>query len=117
LSVAISPDGQTLASGSDDKTIKLWNLKTGDLLHTLTGHESYVLSVAISADGQTLASGSADKAIKLWEKQLTPIQITQDALQNKSTPEMPPKDNLCPKCGNPVRPNGLYCRNCGYKLR
>src|SRR5437588_9134439 len=40
-SVAISADGQTLASGSTDKTIKLWNLKTGDLLRTLTGHEGY----------------------------------------------------------------------------
>ena len=67
-SVVISPDGQMLASGSEDKTIKLWNLKTGDLLRTLTGHEDSVLSVAISPDGQTLASGSQDSTIKLWKK-------------------------------------------------
>ena len=66
LSVSISADGQTLASGSADNTIKLWNVKTGNLLHTLTRHESPVLSVAISADGQILASGSADNTIKLW---------------------------------------------------
>ena len=42
-SVAMSADGQALASGSHDKTIKLWNVKTGDLLRTLTGHESYVV--------------------------------------------------------------------------
>jgi WD40 repeat protein len=65
-SVAISPDGQTLASSSEDKTIKLWNLRTGELLHTLTGHSDKVTSVAISSDGQTLASGSLDKTIKLW---------------------------------------------------
>ena len=64
--VAISPDGQTLASGSSDKTIKVWNLKTGDLLRTLTGHKSSVYCVAISADGQTLASGSVDGTIKVW---------------------------------------------------
>ena len=65
-SVAISPDGQTLASGSDDHTIKLWNLSNGELLRTLTGHSGSVLSVAISPDGQTLASGSKDEKIKLW---------------------------------------------------
>ncbi len=65
-SVAISPDGQTLASGSWDDTIKLWNLATGKELRTLTGHKSSVQSIAISPDGQTLASGSFDKTIKLW---------------------------------------------------
>jgi WD40 repeat protein len=67
LSVAFSPDGQTLASGSHDKTIKLWDVKTGKLRYTLRGHSGSVRSVAFSPDGQTLASGSGDKTIKLWD--------------------------------------------------
>ncbi|GCL41668.1 protein kinase domain-containing protein [Dolichospermum planctonicum] len=65
-SVAYSPDGQTLASGSYDKTIKLWNVNTGKLLQTLEGHSDWVWSVAYSPDGQTLASESSDGTIKLW---------------------------------------------------
>jgi WD40 repeat protein len=65
-SLAYSPDGQTLASGILDNTIKLWNPKTGKLLQTITGHSYYVNSLAYSPDGQTLASGSADNTIKLW---------------------------------------------------
>ncbi len=66
-SVAISPDGQWLASGSWDKTVKLWQVSTGQLLKTLTGHEGEMNSVAISPDGQWLASGSGDKTVKLWQ--------------------------------------------------
>ncbi|HAA27995.1 MAG TPA: WD40 repeat domain-containing protein [Cyanobacteria bacterium UBA8553] len=65
--VAISPDRKMLVSGSEDNTIKLWDLPAGKLLHTLEGHEAGVKSVAISPDGQVLASGSADHTIKLWQ--------------------------------------------------
>ncbi|GHO82248.1 Hsp70 family protein [Dictyobacter formicarum] len=63
--VAISPDGETLVSGSLDKTIKVWNLATGQLLHILTGHTGIVSSAAISPDGETLVSG-CDEMIKVW---------------------------------------------------
>jgi WD40 repeat protein/tRNA A-37 threonylcarbamoyl transferase component Bud32 len=65
-SVAITPDGQTLVSGSRDNTIKLWNLPDGKPLDTLSGHTDKVKSIAISRDKQIIASGSGDGTIKLW---------------------------------------------------
>ncbi|MBW4450955.1 MAG: serine/threonine protein kinase [Spirirestis rafaelensis WJT71-NPBG6] len=65
-SVTISPDGKTLASGSSDSTIKLWNLATLQEIRTLKGHSDWVRSVSISPYGSTLASGSDDNTIKLW---------------------------------------------------
>ena len=67
LSVAISPQGNTLATASSDKTIKIWHLATGKLLGTLTGHSEWVKAVAFSPDGKTLASGSNDKTVKIWD--------------------------------------------------
>jgi WD40 repeat protein len=66
--LAISPDGETLASSNRQETIKLWNLKTGELLRTLKGNSSFLIvnSVAISPDGQTLASSGWQETIKLW---------------------------------------------------
>ncbi|MBE9145208.1 WD40 repeat domain-containing protein [Planktothrix mougeotii] len=66
-SVAISRDGQTVVSGSHDKTIKIWQLSTGKELRTLTGHSDSVESLVISPDGQTVVSGSWDNTIKIWE--------------------------------------------------
>jgi serine/threonine-protein kinase len=67
--VAVSPDGQILASGSYDKTIRLWDIQTGKLQRTLTGHTDAVRAIAFSPDGQMLASGSGDKTIKIWHTQ------------------------------------------------
>lgn len=64
--VAIAPDGQTLASGSSDNTVKLWNLLTGEEIGTLKGHLERVDSVTFSLDGRTLATSSSDNSVKLW---------------------------------------------------
>ncbi|MDF5729307.1 MAG: CHAT domain-containing protein, partial [Rhizonema sp. PD38] len=64
-SVVFSLDGKTIASGSWDKTVKLWNLD-GQLLHTLTGHSDKVNSVVFSPDGKTITSANFDKTVKLW---------------------------------------------------
>jgi WD40 repeat protein/tRNA A-37 threonylcarbamoyl transferase component Bud32 len=65
-SVAFSGDGKLLGSGSDDNTIKLWNVANQQEIRTLKGHSTWVWAVAFSGDGKTLASGSADKTIRLW---------------------------------------------------
>jgi WD40 repeat protein len=67
-SVAFSPDGLTLASGSMDNTIKLWDVATGELKTTIEGHTDSVNSVAFSPNGLTLASG--DNKNKLWRRVL-----------------------------------------------
>jgi len=66
LSVTFSPDGQFLASGSEDNTVKIWRVSDGKETRTLTGHILGVNSVAFSPDGQFLASGSTDKTVKIW---------------------------------------------------
>jgi WD40 repeat protein len=66
FSVCISSDDPMIISGSGDGTIKLWDIDTGELRHTLSGHGGWVTSVSISPDGRTLVSGSSDKTIKLW---------------------------------------------------
>ncbi|WP_318528487.1 serine/threonine-protein kinase [Plectonema radiosum] len=65
LSVAISPDGNTIASNSD-RAIKVRNLATGEEIYTLIGHSNRVNVLAISPDGQKLVSGSEDNTIKVW---------------------------------------------------
>src|SRR5262249_7533433 len=66
-SVAFSPDGQTVATASDDRSARTWSAADGAAQRTLAGHEEAVSSVAFSPDGKTLATGSPDNTVRLWD--------------------------------------------------
>ena len=68
LSVVFNHDGTKIVSGSDDKkTIRVWNVDTGECILTLKGHTDYVRSVEFNHDGTKIVSGSDDNTIRIWK--------------------------------------------------
>jgi WD40 repeat protein len=66
-SVAWDRGGQRLASGSEDRAVRVWDAEQGQVLHTLRGHAGSVMSVAWNRDGRRIASSSDDNTIRIWD--------------------------------------------------
>jgi hypothetical protein len=84
-SVAFSSDGKTLISGSNDETVRLWDLETRQPIHILTAHEKRVKCVNFSQDGNMLVSASADSKIKLWDRKTGKCERTIATSSNSAT--------------------------------
>ena len=100
-----SLDGESLASGGDDMTVKLWDIQTGGVVKTFHGHTRLVLSVSISADSTRIASGSRDKTVCLWDIQTRECLCTiehKGAVQHICFSPMNPQ-HLISTSGNEVQ--------------
>ena len=80
--IVFSPDGTTLASASDNRTIRLWDVATGSLKHTLTGHRGNIYSLAFSSDGSVLASADSEGKIRLWNATTGLYRVTLEGHQS-----------------------------------
>ncbi len=80
--LVFSSDGKTLASASEDRMIRLWDVAKGTHKHTLSGHNSYIHSIAFSPDGSTLASGSQNGKIRLWNATTGQYRVTLEGHQS-----------------------------------
>lgn len=104
-SLAFSPDGKTILSSSNDRTVRVWDVETGRLLHLLTGHRDRVKCVGISPDGQRMLSCSGDGQIRAWERSLLKHKQTGDCQYIvKATSKTITLVNAFPVSPNPQRP-------------
>src|SRR5258708_14254868 len=65
--IAFSPDGHRAVSGSEDRTLRLWEIETGRELKQLTGHNEEITAVAFAPDGRRVIAGSRDRTLRLWD--------------------------------------------------
>jgi WD40 repeat protein len=84
-SVAFSPDGKQIVSGSHDQMVRLWDAVTGAALQTLEGRPDFVDSMTFSTDGKQVVSGSWDGTVRLWDAVTGAVLQTLEATRTRST--------------------------------
>jgi len=65
--IAVAPDGSWLATGGEDRAVRIWDMATGRQQATLTGHDGQVWAIAVAPDGSWLATGGEDRTVRIWD--------------------------------------------------
>jgi len=99
--ICYSSDGKYLATGSTDRTARVWDASTGKLLQTFRGHRGRVTSLCFSPDGNNIVTGSSDGTVRIW--QVRSLSIPKIAL------------HYCTQCGEPLTSAYFYCTHCGER--
>lgn len=103
-SVAFSPDGERIASGSDDSTIRVWDAATGELVRpALEGHQGSVQYIAFSPDGKRVVSD--DNTIQMWD-----AAVAAELVQSTARPKN--SGMVAPDTGFPPTSDRVYHRVC-----
>ncbi|KAG6093925.1 transcriptional regulatory protein rco1 [Claviceps sp. LM220 group G6] len=75
-SLCFSPDGRYLVTGSTDKLVRIWDIATQTIRHTLSGHEQEIACLDLARDGKVIASGSHDKTVRIWDFEKGSLALT-----------------------------------------
>jgi WD40 repeat protein len=113
--VAFSPDGQKIVSGSDDHTICIWDVRTGNQIgDPLRGHTDFIYSVAFSPDGQQIVSGSDDHTICIWDA--NSVATNSNSQDSNYSPLVPLSSETVANMCKDIRPDGWVYTPEGHPL-
>lgn len=93
-SVCFSPDGKLLATGAEDKLIRIWDLTTKRIIKILRGHEQDIYSLDFFPDGNRLVSGSGDRTVRIWDLRSSQCSLTLSIEDGVTTVAVSPDGNL-----------------------
>ncbi|KAL9081580.1 MAG: hypothetical protein Q9159_007244 [Coniocarpon cinnabarinum] len=93
-SVCFSPDGALLATGAEDKCIRVWDISRRTIVHTFTGHEQDIYSLDFSRDSMLIASGSGDRTVRLWDMRTRKMSLEMQIEEGVTTVALSPDGRL-----------------------